>query len=73
MFGGVIKRQQLINVGNGVIRANNPEMLKEFGTIEFTEGWTRSVLKSLNWSKGRATTGKVEPSAQLLAEEKSTF
>ena len=48
-------------------------MLKEFGTIEFTEGWTRSVLKSLNWSKGRATTGKVEPSAQLLAEEKSTF
>ena len=49
-------------------------MLKEFGgTTEFTERWTRSVLESLNWSKRRATTSKVEPSAQLLAEEKFTF
>ena len=57
-----------------MIRANNPEMLKEFGiTIELTEGWARSVLKNLNWSKRRATTGKVEPPAQLLAEEKFTF
>ena len=30
-------------------------------------------MKSLNWSKRRSTTGKVEPSAQLLAEEKFTF
>ena len=74
MSGGVINRQQLINIRNGVIRANNPEVLKEFGgTIELTEGWARSVLESLNWSKRRATTGKVEPSTQLLAEEKFTF
>ena len=31
MSGGVINRKQLINIGNGVIRANNPEMHKEFG------------------------------------------
>ena len=30
-------------------------------------------MKSLNCSKRRSTTGKVEPSAQLLAEEKFTF
>ena len=68
--GVVINRQQLINIGNGVIRANNPEILKEFGgTNELTEDWARSAWKSLNWSKRRATTRKVEPTAQLLAEE----
>ena len=68
--GGVINRQMLINIGNGVIRASSPEMLKELGvTVELTEGWTRNILKSLNWSKRRAATGKVEPSAQLLAQE----
>ena len=70
MSGGVINRQQLTNIGNGVIRANNPEILKEFGgTTELTQDWARSAWKSLNWSKRRATTGKVEPTAQLLAEE----
>ena len=74
MSGGAINKKQLINIGNGVIRANNPEMHKEFGgTNELTEGWERSVLKSLNWSKRRATTSKVEPSAQLLAEETFIF
>ena len=53
---------------------NNPKMLKEFdGTIELTEGLARGALKSLNWSNRRMTTGKVEPSAHLLAEEKFTF
>ena len=59
---------------NGAIRANNPQMLKEFsGTSELTEGSTRSVLKSLNWSKKRAATGKVELSTKLLTEETFTF
>ena len=50
IYGGAINRQQLINTGNGMIRANNPEMLKEFGgIIELTEGWARRVLKRLNW------------------------
>ena len=70
----VINRKQLINTGNGVIRADNPEMLKPFGgTIELKEGWTRSVLKSLILQKRRAKTRKVGPPAQLLAEEKFTF
>ena len=74
MFGGVVNRQQLINIGNSVIRANNSEMFKEFkGNIELPEGWKETVLKSLNWSNRRAATAKVETPAQLLAEEKFTF
>lgn len=51
MSGNVINRQ-LMNTENGVIRANNLEMLKEFGgTIKLIEGLVRNILKSLNWSK----------------------
>ena len=47
MPGGVINRQRLINIKNGVIRANNLEMLKELGvTIELTESWTKGFEKS---------------------------
>ena len=72
--GGVVNRRQMINIAKGVIRANNPDLLKEFGgNLELTDRWARGVLKSLNWSKRKATTGKVEPPKQLLAEEKFTF
>ena len=43
------------------------------GTIKLTEDWARGALKSLNWSKRRATTGNLELFAQILAEEKFTF
>ena len=35
--------------------------------------WARGVLKSMDWVKRKGTTGKVEPSKQLLAEEKFSF
>ena len=51
MSGNVINRQ-LMNTENGVIRANNLEMLKEFGgAIKLIEGLVRNISKSLNWSK----------------------
>ena len=47
MSGGVINRKRLISIKNGVIRANNLEMLKELGvTIELTESWTKGFEKS---------------------------
>ena len=47
MSGGVINRKRLISIKNGVIRANNLEMLKELGvTIELTESWTKGFKKS---------------------------
>ena len=35
--------------------------------------WARGILKSMDWVKRKGTTGKVEPSKQLLAEEQFTF
>ena len=33
--GGVINRRQTLNIANDVIRANNPDILKEFpGSVE---------------------------------------
>ena len=49
-------------------------MLIEFGGgLELTEMWARNVLKSMNWTKRKDTTGKVEPSKRFLEEEKFTF
>ena len=72
--GGVISRKMTIAIGNGVVKANDPSLLKQYGgPLELTEMWARGVLTSLNYSKRRGTTGKVEPSEQFLREEKSTF
>ena len=50
--GGVINRRQIVNIAKGVVRANNPDILKELGgTVELINRWTRSVLSDLNWSK----------------------
>ena len=72
--GGVVNRRQLIAIATRVVRANCPEQLTEFGgALKLTEKWARGVLKKLNWTKRKGTTGKVEPSPQFLAEEKYTF
>ena len=49
-------------------------LLKEFGGgLELTKDWTRNVLKSMNWTKRKGTTRKVELSKKFLKEEKFTF
>ena len=74
LAGGAISRKMVIAIGNGVVKANCPSKLKEFGGhIVLTEGWARNVLKSMAWSKRKGTTGKIEPSEQFLLEEKLTF
>ena len=72
--GGVINRKQILNIAKGVVKANNPNTLNEFGgPIELTDRWARNVLDSMEWVKRKGTTGKVEPSKQFLDEEKFTF
>ena len=72
--GGVINRRQILNIAKGAVRANNPNALKEFGgSLDLTGLWARDVLKQLEWSKCKGTTGKVELSRQFLAEEISIF
>ena len=74
MAGGVINRRQLINIGKGVVKANDPNLLKEFGGhIELSNDWAKRILKKFDWKKRKATTGKVDPSPQFLAEKKFIF
>ena len=37
------------------------------------DNWTRGILQSIEWVKRKWTTGKIEPSPQLLAEEMHTM
>ena len=74
LIGAAISRKMEISIGNGVLKANDLNSFSEFGGgITLTENWVRGVLKSMDWVKRKETTGKVEPSAQFLAEEKFTF
>ena len=72
--GGVTNRKQILHIAKGVVRANNPSALKEFGgSLGLTNRWARDVLKQLKWSKRKGTTGKVDTPPQFLAEEKFSF
>ena len=52
----------VISFATGVMKANNPDSLSEFGgNVALPDMWTRSVLKSMNSVKRKGTTGKVEP------------
>ena len=52
MAGGVINRRQLISITTGVVRANNPTLLKDFdGDLVVTEKWASRVLEKLKWDK----------------------
>ena len=54
-------------IGNGVVRSNSPALLKENGgSLELTKDWARGVIKSMNWTKRKITTGKIEPPKQFL-------
>ena len=60
------------SLGAGVLKANNPNSLSEFGgNVILTDMWTKDVLKSMDWVKRKGTTDK--PSKQLLVEDKFTF
>ena len=38
-----------------------------------TEGWARGVIKSINWTTKKGTTGKIKSSKQFILDEKLTF
>ena len=74
LAGSVVNRKQVVCIGRGVVMANDPNLLRDFGgDLDISEGWARRVLDSMKWVKRKGTTGKVEPSPQFLAEENFTF
>ena len=61
----------VIAIRTGIIKDNELKILKEFGgSLELTKGWARKVLKNMDWVKRKGITGKVEPCAKFLEEEK---
>lgn len=45
--GGVINRKQIINIAKGVVRANDPNALQEYGgSLNLTDRWARNI-----WTK----------------------
>ena len=75
LAGGVINRRTVLCIANGVVKANEPNLLKEFGgTLELTDRWARYLLsKAMRWVKRKGTTGKVAPPPLLLMEEKYSY
>ena len=70
----IINRRQLIIIATVMVRANNPNLLKEYGgDLVLTDKLAKGVLEKLMWSKRKGNTGKVVPSLQFLAEKKFTF
>ena len=58
----------------GVVKANEPDLLKEHGGhLELTEDWAGHLLKSIEWVKRKRTTGKVQPSEKFLQEKKFSY
>ena len=48
MTGGVINRRQLISIEAGVVRANQPNLLKEYGgDLVLTDKRARGLLENL--------------------------
>ena len=67
-----LPRKMVIAIRKGVIEANELKILKKSsGSLEPTGGWARNVLKNMDWVKIKGTTGKVEPCAKFLEEEKN--
>ena len=63
-----ISRRIVMAIGNGVVGSNSVTLSKENrGSL------ARGVIESVNQTQRKDTTGKIEPSKQLLLEEKLTF
>ena len=47
-------REQILNIAKGVVRANNPNALEEFGgSLGLTDRWARDVVKQLKLANAK--------------------
>ena len=54
--GGVVSRRITIATANGIVKARNPSLLKEFGGfLDFSIGWVNSVHSRINFVKRKGT------------------
>ena len=67
--GGVISRNTVISIGNGVLSSRCPEKLtNNGGSVTLTTKWARRILKSLDWVKRCGTATKREMIPVLYEE-----
>ena len=72
MAGAVTNRRSPICIANDVVKANNTDLLKEFGgNLELTGKWARRFLEKLEMTQHKGTTGRTI--SFFLVEEKFTF
>ena len=71
--GTVRSRHIVMAIDIGVVRSNRKLLKENGGSLELTEDLARGFIKSMNWTKRKGTTGKIEPSKQFLLVEKLTF
>ena len=71
MARGVINRRQLMSIAAGIVRGNNPNLLKEYEVIQ--QLLMNGVLEKRTQSKRKGNTGKIYPSPHFVAKEKFTF
>ena len=58
----------------GVVKANEPNLLKEFGGHpELTDNWALHLLKSMAWVRRKGTTGKAESSRKTFYKKKNSL
>ena len=59
----MVSRMMVVSIGIGVLKANDPSTLFEFGShITLTVDWARGILQSVDWLRQKRITGKIEPS-----------
>ena len=67
--GCAISTKVVISVGNGVLACKCPERLAiNGGSITLWIKWARNLLKSMNWSRRKGTTGKRTMNPSLYEE-----
>ena len=71
MARGVINRRQLMSIAAGIVRGNNPNLLKEYEVIQ--QLLMNGVLEKRTQSKRKGNNGKIYPSPHFVAKEKFTF
>ena len=55
----VSSQKMVFVIGTGVVKTNEPKILRKFdGSLEVAEGWTRKVLKDMDWVKRKRQLGK---------------
>ena len=74
LTGAVISRKMVISIGKGVLKANDPNSLSEFGGgITLTDNWARNLWDLWTRLNEKEPVEKSNPPPNFLAEEKFTF